>query len=70
VDDKELPADILDKRWIHLTDSKDVVDGKAISLKGKGEGAKVKVLMLYLTRPADASDPRVAIGNVELRATL
>jgi hypothetical protein len=70
VDDKELPVDILDKRWIHLTDRKEVVDGGAISLKGKGEGAKFKVFMLYFTRPADVSDPRVAIGNVELTATL
>jgi hypothetical protein len=70
VDDKELPVDILDKRWIHLTDRKAVVDGETISLKGKGDGAKVKVFMLYFTRAADVSDPRVAIGNVELRATL
>jgi hypothetical protein len=70
VDDKELPADIIDKRWIHLTDGKQVLDGKAISLKGKGDGARFKLFLLYFTRPADASDPRVAVGNVELRATL
>ena len=70
VEDKELPADIIDKRWIHLTDRKAVVDGQPISLKGKGEGAKFKLFMLYVTRAADVTDPRVAIGNVELRATL
>jgi hypothetical protein len=70
VDDKELPADIIDKRWIHLTDRKNVADGQPISLKGKGDGAKFKLFMLYFTRAADATDPRVAIGNVELRATL
>jgi hypothetical protein len=70
VDDKQLPADIIDKRWIHLTDRKAVVSGEQISLKGAGDGAKVKLFMLYFTRVADTSDPRVAIGNVELRATL
>jgi hypothetical protein len=70
VDDKQLPTDIIDKRWIHLTDRKGVVDGEQISLKGKGEGAKFKLFMLYVTQAADATDPRVALGNVELRATL
>jgi len=70
VDDKQLPRDIIDKRWIHLTDRKAVVSGEEISLKGKGDGAKLKLFMLYVTRVADTSDPRVAIGNVELRATL
>ena len=32
VDAKELPEDILDKRWEHLTDIKKVVDGKVVSL--------------------------------------
>jgi hypothetical protein len=70
VDDKQLPEDILDKRWIHLTDRKNVVDDGLISLKGKGGGTKVSVLLLYFTQPAEPTDPRVAIGDVALRATL
>jgi hypothetical protein len=67
VDGKELPEDIFDKRWIHLTDRKAVADGRTISLKGKGDGAKVRVFLLHLTMPAERSDPRVAIGDLEFR---
>ncbi len=64
---KELPADVIDKRWIHLTDKKGVKDGDPISLKGKGDGAKVQLLLLYMTDPAEPSDPRIAIGDIALR---
>ena len=35
---KQLPEDVIDKRWIHLTDKKFVLDGEPILLKGKGAG--------------------------------
>jgi hypothetical protein len=66
---KQLPEDVIDKRWIHLTDKKFVLDGEPIVLKGKGDGAKVQLVLLHLTTPADADDPRVAIGDVTLRGT-
>jgi hypothetical protein len=66
---KELPQDVIDKRWIHLTDSKSTLDDDPIKLKGKGDGAKVQLVLLYFTAPADPTDPRVAIGNVTLRGT-
>jgi hypothetical protein len=67
---KQLPEDVIDKRWIHLTDKKFVLDDEPIVLKGKGGGAKVQLLLLHFTTPADPDDPRVAIGNVKLRGTL
>jgi hypothetical protein len=67
---KELPTDVIDKRWIHLTDKKFVLDDEPILLKGKGDGAKVQLLLLHFTTPAEPDDPRVAIGNVKLRGTL
>ncbi|MEA2142144.1 MAG: hypothetical protein QOI64_574 [Solirubrobacteraceae bacterium] len=67
---KELPADVIDKRWIHLTDKKFVLDDEPILLKGKGANAKVQLLLLHFTTPAEPDDPRVAIGNVKLRGTL
>ncbi|HEX6390447.1 MAG TPA: hypothetical protein VFZ89_13385 [Solirubrobacteraceae bacterium] len=67
---KQLPEDVIDKRWIHLTDKKFVLDGEPIVLKGKGDGAKVQLLLLHFTTPAEPDDPRVAIGNVKLRGTL
>jgi hypothetical protein len=66
---KQLPEDVIDKRWIHLTDKKFVLDGEPIVLKGKGDGAKVQLLLLHFTTPADPDDPRVAIGDVTLRGT-
>ena len=66
---KELPTDVIDKRWIHLTDKKAVEDDGLIVLKGKGDNAKVQLLLLHLTAPADPTDPRVAIGDVTLRGT-
>ena len=66
---KELPEDVIDKRWIHLTDKKFVLDDEPIVLKGKGGGVKVQLLLLHFTTPADPDDPRVAIGNVKLRGT-
>ncbi|HWI07723.1 MAG TPA: hypothetical protein VNT54_09430, partial [Solirubrobacteraceae bacterium] len=64
---KELPADVIDKRWIHLTDKKGVEDDELINLKGKGDGAKIELLLLHFTTPGDPVDPRVAIGEVTLR---
>jgi hypothetical protein len=66
---KQLPEDVIDKRWIHLTDKKSVLDGAPIVLKGKGDNAKVQLLLLHITQPSDPTDPRVAIGNVLLRGT-
>ena len=65
----QLPVDVIDKRWIHLTDDKGVRSDELISLKGKGEGAKIEMLLLHIKRAADATDPRVAIGDVTLRGT-
>lgn len=67
---KQLPEDVIDKRWIHLTDKKFVLDGEPIVLKGKGDDAKVQLLLLHFTTPAEPDDPRVAIGDVKLRGTL
>jgi hypothetical protein len=64
---RELPADVIDKRWIHLTDAKSVVNNDPISLKGKGDGARVQLVLLHITSPPDSTDPRVAIGDVTLR---
>ncbi|HVL31597.1 MAG TPA: hypothetical protein VM299_05125 [Solirubrobacteraceae bacterium] len=66
---KEVPEDILDKRWHHLTDDKSVADGKAISLKGKGDADKYRLFLVYVTAAAEPADPRVAIGEVTLRGT-
>jgi hypothetical protein len=66
---KELPEDVIDKRWIHLTDKKFVLDGQPIVLKGKAGNPKVQLLLLHFTTPADPDDPRVAIGDVTLRGT-
>jgi len=64
---KQLPEDVIDKRWIHLTDAKSVVNNDPISLKGKGDGAKVQLVLLHFTSPPVPTDPRVAIGDVTLR---
>ena len=69
VDAKQLPADVLDKRWIHLTDRKAVQDGATIPLAGKGKDAKVQLVLLHFTQPAEPTDPRVAIGGIELHGT-
>jgi hypothetical protein len=66
---KELPEDVIDKRWIHLTDAKSVVNDDPIALKGKGDGVKVQLVLLHFTSPAVPTDPRVAIGDVTLRGT-
>ena len=66
---KQLPTDVIDKRWIHLTDRKAVEEGALINLRGKGEGAKIELLLLHFTTPGNPSDPRVAIGDVTLRGT-
>jgi hypothetical protein len=65
---KATPEDILDKRWQHLTDIKKASDGKLVSLLGRSKD-KLQLLMLYVTLPADATDPRAAIGNVTLAGT-
>ncbi len=67
---KELPVDVIDKRWIHLTDKKNVQDDGLIVLKGKGEGAKVRLVLLHFTDAAEPTDPKVSIGDVALRGTL
>ncbi len=69
VDGKEVPVDVLDKRWQHLTDRKAVEDGDPISLKGKGDAGKYQLFLVYVTKAADATDPRVAIGEIVLRGT-
>ncbi|MGI8731319.1 MAG: hypothetical protein ACR2LK_15295 [Solirubrobacteraceae bacterium] len=70
---KQTPVDILDKRWEHITDIKagddgrGVTDGKIIPLlKSK---AKQRLLLIYITKPSEPKDPRVAIGNVTVAGT-
>jgi hypothetical protein len=69
VDAKEIPADVLDKRWQHLTDGKSVQDGAPISLKGKGQADKFQLFLVYVTAAAQPTDPRAAIGEITLRGT-
>jgi hypothetical protein len=69
VDTKDLPADVLDKRWQHLTDVKSVQDDAPISLKGKGDAAKFQRVLVWVTKPDVATDPRAAIGELTLRGT-
>ena len=64
----EIPEDILDKRWEHLTDIKKVVDGKLVSLLKKSD-VKQRLLLLYITQPADPTDPRAAIASVTVAGT-
>jgi len=66
---KQLPVDVIDKRWIHLTDKKGVQEGEPIALKNRGDGAKVQLVLLHMTAPAQPTDPKVAIGDVALRGT-
>ncbi len=68
VDAKELPEDILDKRWEHLTDIKSVVDGKVVSLLKKSDN-KQRLLLIWITAAAEPTDPRVAIKNVTVAGT-
>lgn len=65
---KETPVDILDKRWEHLTDIKNVTDGKLVDLRGKSK-VKQQLLLIYVTQPATPEDPRVAIGKVTVAGT-
>lgn len=65
---KEIPEDIIDKRWQHLTTIKKVTDGKLVSLLNKSKD-KLQLLLLYVTNPADLTDPRVAIGKVTIAGT-
>lgn len=65
---KEIPEDILDKRWEHLTDIKSVTDGKLVSLRKKSD-SKQRLLLLYVTQVAEPADPRVAIGRVTVAGT-
>jgi hypothetical protein len=65
---KEIPEDILDKRWEHLTDIKAVTDGKLVSLRNKSK-AKQQLLLLYVTQAGEPADPRAAIGNVTVAGT-
>jgi hypothetical protein len=64
--DKATPVDVLDKRWQHLTDAKQVSNGAAISLKGKGEAPKYQQFLVYVTVPGQPTDPRVAINELQL----
>jgi hypothetical protein len=66
---KEVPADVLDKRWQHLTDAKHVASGEPIDLKGKGDAPKYRQFLVYVTAPAQPTDPRVAISELQLRGT-
>jgi hypothetical protein len=66
---KDVPADVLDKRWQHLTDRKQVADGEPIDLKGKGDAAKYQLFLVYVTMPAEPTDPRVAIDEFTLRGS-
>jgi len=66
---KDVPADVLDKRWQHLTDRKQVADGEPIDLKGKGDAPKYQLFLVYVTLPAEATDPRVAIDEFTLRGS-
>ena len=59
----DLPEDILDKRWEHLTTIKSVVDDKLVSLLNKSRKQQ-QLLLFYITKPKDLTDPRVAIGKV------
>jgi hypothetical protein len=63
--DKATPVDVLDKRWQHLTDAKQVSNGEAISLKGKGEAPKYQLFLVYVTTPGEPTDPRVAINELQ-----
>jgi hypothetical protein len=65
---KDVPTDILDKRWDHLTDGKGVADGKVFELKGKAK-APVRHVVLWFTAAPNAADPRVAVGEVSFRGS-
>lgn len=67
--DKATPVDILDKRWQHLTDAKQVSNGQTVALKGKGEAAKYRLFLAYITTPGQPTDPRVAINELLLTGT-
>jgi hypothetical protein len=69
VDTKELPVDVLDKRWQHLTDVKSVQDGAPIVLTGKGDAPKYQRFLVWVTTPGEPTDPRAAIGELTLRGT-
>ncbi|HEY1537766.1 MAG TPA: hypothetical protein VGF63_00105 [Solirubrobacteraceae bacterium] len=65
---KEIPEDLIDKRWEHLTTIKSVTDGKVVSLLKKTKD-KIQLLLIYVTAPADPTDPRTAIGKVTVAGT-
>ncbi|MBA3746023.1 MAG: hypothetical protein H0W96_00810, partial [Solirubrobacterales bacterium] len=65
---KQTPEDILDKRWQHLTDLRPAQDGKLVSLLGKSKD-KIELLLLYVTKPGEPTDPRAAIGDVTVAGT-
>jgi hypothetical protein len=67
--DKATPADVLDKRWQHLTDGRSVSNGETIDLKGRGEAPKYQLFLVYVTVPAELTDPRVAISELQLVGT-
>jgi hypothetical protein len=65
---KQIPEDVLDKRWQHLTDIRSVQDGKLVSLLNKSKD-KIQLLLLYVTQAAEPTDPRAAIGDVTVAGT-
>ena len=69
VDAKEIPVDLIDKRWQHLTTRKDVEDNAPIPLKGKGEAPKYQLVLVHVTTPGEPTDPRAAIGELTFRGT-
>jgi hypothetical protein len=51
-----------------VTDIRSVTDGKLVSLLGKPKN-KFQLLLLYVTQPAQPTDPRAAIGDVTIAGT-
>jgi len=65
---KQIPEDILDKRWEHLTDIKSLTDDKLVSLLKKST-KKQRLLLLFFTQPGEPADPRAAVANVTVAGT-
>ena len=54
--------------FIVTTDAAPWLDGKLVSLLNKSK-SKFQLLLLYVTNPAEPSDPRAAIGDVTVAGT-
>lgn len=65
---RTVPDDILDRRWEHLTDPKDVAGDRVVDLEGRSD-KKQRLVVLWFTQAADAADPRIAIGELSFRGT-